>query len=375
MPGIRQRSKGSWEVSVFLGRDENGQRVRVWETVKGTKGDALPRQREILSEMDRGIVQVKTKYRLGEWLDKWMQDKIVPNGKQKTIDRYGGIIRKHIKPALGRTELTKLSPAQVQDFETQLLQDNMKPKGVGLVHTILNGAMKHALKMELITRNPVALVSPPTIAKKEAHTPEIEQVRALLKLAEQKRHPLWVCIHLIAYTGMRRGEGLALEWKNVDLDNMRVVVTQSLVATQTGILLETPKTENGQRVVDLDHRTTKIIRQHRDNQRALAVKSGINPPEKLFPRHDLVNWTHPNTVRYAIQTLGKQAGCPDITLRSLRHFHATITLQAGENPVVVSKRIGHSNPKITMEVYAHALPGWQKSTAEAFADAMEPEAD
>lgn len=156
---------------------------------------------------------------------------------------------------------------------------------------------------------------------------------------------------------------------------MRVVVTQSLVATQTGILLETPKTENGQRVVDLDHRTTKIIRQHRDNQRALAVKSGINPPEKLFPRHDLVNWTHPNTVRYAIQTLGKQAGCPDITLRSLRHFHATITLQAGENPVVVSKRIGHSNPKITMEVYAHALPGWQKSTAEAFADAMEPEAD
>ena len=72
MPGIRQRSKGSWEVSVFVGRDENGKRIRVWETVKGTKADALRRQREILSGMDRGIVQVKTKYRLGEWLDKWI---------------------------------------------------------------------------------------------------------------------------------------------------------------------------------------------------------------------------------------------------------------------------------------------------------------
>ena len=375
MPGIRQRSKGSWEVTVFLGRDENGKRLRVWETVQGTKADAQRRQREILSEMDRGITPVKAKYKLGEWLDKWMQDKIIREEKQKTIDRYGGIIRKHIKPALSGIALTKLSPADVQDFETGLLRNGMNPNGVGLVHTVLNGSMKHALKMELITRNPVALVSPPKVVKQEAYTPEIAQVRDMLKLAEEKQHRLWVCIHLIAYTGMRRGEALALEWDLVDLDEMKILVKQSLMTTKIGVLVETPKTENGRRVVDIDHRTAEILKTHRDNQRALATELGTSFPDQLFPRNDLVGWTHPNTVWYAMKTLGKQAGCRDITLRSLRHFHATITLQAGENPVVVSKRIGHSNPKITMEVYAHALPGWQKSTAEAFADAMEPEAD
>jgi integrase len=360
---------------VFLGRDDEGKRIRIWETIKGTKAEAQRRQREILSEMDRGITPAKTKYRLGEWLDKWMNEKIIlPNGKQKTIDRYEGIINKHIKPALGRIELTKLSPGHVQDFETQLLHNGMEPKGVGLAHGILNGAMKHALRLELITRNPVALVSPPTVPKSEAYIPEVKEVQALLELAEEKKHPLWVCIHVIAYTGMRRGEALALEWKHIDLDKMQILVAQSVVHAKAGILLVSPKTESGQRVVDLDHRTVKILHRYRDQQRALAAKLGISPPEKLFPRADQVSWTHPNNIRYAVRTLAEQAGCPGVTLRSLRHFHATVTLQARENPVVVSKRIGHSSPKITMEVYAHCLPGWQKETAEVFSDVMEPAA-
>ncbi len=368
---IRQRNPGSWEIQVFLGRDANGKRMRKTETVRGKKSDAQRRLREILSELDRGITPTKTRYNLGEWMDKWMEEKIVPKGKQKTIDRYWDDIRIHIKPALGHIELTKLSPAHVQEFEANLLKNGKKPKGVQLVHNVLSGAMKHALRLELIARNPVALVSPPTAPKTEAYSPEVEQVRSLLTLAEEREHPLWVCIHLIAYTGMRRGEALALEWKHVDLEKLQIVVSQSLIAAKSGMVLETPKTESSRRVVDLDLRTAEILKTHRGKQRELAATLGIEAPEKLFPRADQVSWTHPNNARYAVKTLGKKAGCPEITLRSLRHFHTTVTLQAGQSPVVVSKRIGHSSPKITMEVYAHALPGWQQDAAEAFADAME----
>ncbi len=371
---IRQRNPGSWEIQVFLGRDAHGKRMRKTETVRGKKSDAQRRLREILSELDRGISPTKTRYKLGEWMDKWMEEKIVPTGKQKTIDRYWDDIRLHIKPALGHIELTKLSPTHVQEFETILVKNGKKPKGVQLVHNVLSGAMKHALRLELIARNPVALVSPPTAPKTEAYSPKVEQVRALLTLAEEREHPLWVCIHLIAYTGMRRGEALALEWKHVDLEKLQIVVSQSLIATKSGVLLETPKTENSRRVVDLDLRTVEILRTHRSKQRELAATLGIEAPEKLFPRADQVSWTHPNNARYAVKTLGKKAGCPEITLRSLRHFHTTVTLQAGQSPVVVSKRIGHSSPKITMEVYAHALPGWQQDAAEAFAAAMKSSA-
>lgn len=369
---VRQRNPGSWEIQVFLGRDVNGKRMRKTETVRGKKADAQRRQREILSELDRGITPAKTRYKLSEWLDKWMEEKIVPKGKQKTIDRYGDDIRLHIKPALGHIELTKLSPVHVQEFETNLVKNGKAATGVQLVHCVLSGAMKHALRLELVSRNVVALVSPPAAPKTEAYVPTMEEVRNLLQLAEESEHPLWVCILLIAYTGMRRGEALALEWKHVDLEKLQILVCQSLGVPKAGLLVETPKTESSRRVVDLDHRTAEILKTHRGQQRALAAKLGTKAPEKLFPRADQVSWTHPNNVMYAVKSLGEKAGCPDVTLRSLRHFHATVTLQAGQSPVVVSKRIGHSSPKITMEVYAHVLPGWQQDAAEAFADAMTP---
>ncbi len=56
---------------------------------------------------------------------------------------------------------------------------------------------------------------------------------------------------------------------------------------------------------------------------------------------------------------------------SLRHFHSTVTLQSGQNPVVVSKRLGHANVSITSDIYAHALPGWQEQAADVCAQAME----
>ena len=72
----------------------------------------------------------------------------------------------------------------------------------------------------------------------------------------------------------------------------------------------------------------------------------------------------------AVRSLGRRVGHPSMTVRSLRHFYATVTLQSGQNPVVFSKRLGHSNVSITSDIYAHALPGWQRQAADAFAETM-----
>ena len=95
---------------MFLGRDANSKRIRKTETVRGKKSDAQRRLREILAELDRGITPTKIQYKVGEWLDKWLQEKIIPNRRQKTIDRYEGIIRLHIKPSLEHVGLVQLSP-------------------------------------------------------------------------------------------------------------------------------------------------------------------------------------------------------------------------------------------------------------------------
>ena len=355
---IRQRPSGSWEIQVFLGRDAAGKRMRKTETVRGKRADGERRLRQILSDLDRGVAPPKTRYKVGEWLDKWLNEVVVPNRRQKTVDRYEICIRRHIKPRLGNVGLDKLVPLQIQELYAELLEGGMAPRGVQAVHNVLSGAIKHALRMEVIGRDVVALVKPPAAKKTEAYTPSVEQVHALLAQAEAEAHWLWPLLHLIVYTGMRRGEALALMWSNVDLAESRLLVTQSWVVSTVGVLLEPPKSASGNRVVDLDSDTVSILRRHRDNQIGVAVELGVEPPEEVFPSNDLGGLSNPNVVQHAVRRLAVRAGCPDVTTRSLRHFHATLILQAKQNPVVVSKRLGHSSTTITMETYAHALEGW-----------------
>ena len=78
----------------------------------------------------------------------------------------------------------------------------------------------------------------------------------------------------------------------------------------------------------------------------------------------------PKRLYDTVKRYGLRVGHPETTVRSRRHFHASLMLQGGENPVVVSKRLGHSKVSTTLDIYAHVLPGWQKQAAEAFAKAM-----
>ena len=92
--------------------------------------------------------------------------------------------------------------------------------------------------------------------------------------------------------------------------------------------------------------------------------------DAVFP-HASGDWTAPGNVTWNIARLAERVGCPGITAHTLRHFHATVLLQSGVNPVVVSQRLGHANVSITLNMYGHVLPGWQQIAADTFADAMD----
>ena len=361
---IKKRSPGSWQIRVFLGRDENGKRIRKNETVRGKKADAERHLREILGEMDHGVVPSVKRYKLAEWLKLWLDDVIAHSVEQTTIERYEEAIRLHIVPELGNIEISKITPRQVQELQSKLLRDGMAPKGVEMVHGVFSGAMNHAVKMELIFRNPVEAVSPPPVQKTEAFSPTLEQVQALLRVAVSSGHYLWVCVYLIVFTGLRRGEALGLRWASVNLNAQTVLIEASLGVTKQGLILKGPKTDSGRRVVNLDEQTAAVLREHQKQQQELAEQLGVDLPEMVFPRFGLEGWCHPNTLAYFVKTVVQRAGCPDVTLRSLRHFHASMALQKGGNPKTVADRIGHSNPSTTMNIYGHVLPGWQQELAD-----------
>ena len=138
---LRQRNPGSWELTIDTGRDALGRRQRKFVTIRGTKAQAQRRLRELLSILDKGMGLPVENLLLRDWLDRWMQEVVAPNRRQRTKERYQGIIARHIKPAIGHVQLTKLAPSHVQAFESQLSARGMAAEGVGLVHRVLSGAL------------------------------------------------------------------------------------------------------------------------------------------------------------------------------------------------------------------------------------------
>ena len=196
----------------------------------------------------------------------------------------------------------------------------------------------------------------------------------MLEQARQDGHILYPAMHLIAYTGMRRGEGMGLLWENVDLEEGTVRVEISRVQTRAGVMQEAPKTDSGRRTINFDAGTVEVLREHRERQSEMREEMG-----ELFQdggwvfTDELGNPISPKRLYDTVKQYGRGVGDPRMTVKNLRHFHATLMLGNRENPVVVSKRLGHPKVSITLDIYAHVLPGWQQEAADGFAEAMEKE--
>ena len=369
---IRQRSPGSWQVSFDLGRDAMGKRLTKAVTVRGTQAEAQRKLREMLIALDQGRNPVPADISLREWLERWMAEEILPpKRRQRTQETYRNVIDLHIVPYLGNLELGKVKPADIQQLENRL-SEHLSPQTVNKVHVVLSGAFKYALKMELVHRNPVALATPPPVKQPEVSAPDISAIRMLLESARSDGAILYPAMHLAAYTGMRRGEVMGLRWDHIDFHEGTLRVESSRVQARTGIIQEPPKTNSGRRVVDLDTFTLEVLAEHQRRQEEMRErKSEMFRDQGWVFADELGDPINPKVLYDTVKRYGQQVGHPETTVKSLRHFHASLMLQGGENPVVVSKRLGHSKVSITLDIYAHVLPGRQKQAAEAFAEAME----
>ena len=305
-----------------------------------------------------------------DWLNQWLDDTVRRNRKLNTQERYEGIIRRQIVPHLGAVELVELTPRAIDAMQSELLRSGLSESTVRNVLTVLSSAYKEAIRQELTDRNPVASVAPPAIRRRPVVPPPVAAVRELLRLAREENHYLYPFLHLLTYTGMRRGEALGLRWENVHLDAGYLTVVEAAVKTRTqGLILTEPKSRHSHRTIDLDDETTAVLQQHREAQ-SQAAEPAENSTDLVFPgRRRPMMATSP--IYRDLKRLAQLVGHETITFHSLRHFHATVALQQHQNVVVVSQRLGHSSVSMTLDIYGHSIPGWQRETAEAFAKAMQ----
>jgi integrase len=132
--------------------------------------------------------------------------------------------------------------------------------------------------------------------------------------------------------------------------------------------LSQPKTNRGRRQLALDFETLAALRSHRKNQAAerLAVGPAWTTTDLVFTRQDGA-LLHPESVRRLFDRHLQHAGLPRIRFHDLRHTHATLALQAGVHPKVVSERLGHTTVAMTLDIYSHAVPAMQQEAASVMA--------
>jgi integrase len=201
---------------------------------------------------------------------------------------------------------------------------------------------------------------------------DADQLRTFLDWAERERPELYLAWLLLAMTGMRRGEALAVRWGDVDFDAGHLAVRRSAVLIKAKgegeRLVVGPPKSGKSRVIDLDMRTLAALRAHRAERGALSLAlarddayvlgrldGGLRHPERLsreFTRQ----------LASAAHQLGETTP-PAIRLHDLRHTHATLYLRAGVHPKIVSERLGHATISITLDVYQHAMPTLQREAA------------
>ncbi|MGW1431864.1 tyrosine-type recombinase/integrase [Streptomyces sp. NPDC002431] len=255
------------------------------------------------------------------------------------------------------------------------------------VKATLRAALNDAIGRQILTFNPAAHVEIDSARKPKAlvwtdtrvtkwqqtgekpspvmvWTPE--QTGAFLDfVATDRLYAMW---HLIAFRGLRRGEACGQLWSETDLDAHSLDVTSQLVQDGWEIETSEPKTDSGNRTVALDDDTVDVLRHHRKQQLADREEWGTAWVDTgmVFTQED-GSWLHPGKVTDLFERLVTASGLPPIRLHDLRHGAATLMLAAGIDVKIVSDTLGHSDTRITRDIYQSVLPHVGKNAAEATA--------
>ncbi len=237
---IRKRGKSSWSIVVELEPGPDGKRRQKWETVHGLKKKAEDRLAEILHSMNVGTYVEPAKLTVKQYLSDWLNEVAKNRVAGKTWERYKAIIDHHLIPSFGELPLQKLTPSKIQSAWAQELikgrigkEGGLSPQTVLHHHRLLHLAMDKALKLQLIARNPTDAVDPPRPRPKEQSVLDEAQSAWLIDAAVGTR--LHLPILFAITTGLRRGEILALRWRDVDLETAYLTVNRAIEETKKAV--------------------------------------------------------------------------------------------------------------------------------------------
>lgn len=368
--------RGSTYSYVVRERDpKSGKARQRWVGGFPTRTAARKARDQARNAVHRGTYVAPQALTVAEYLEQWIEAHAVEL-KPSTAKTYRDKIRLYLKPAIGHERLQSLSPGRLSVVFKHMHEHGGKagkpvsPRTVEFARAVLRRAMNDAVVDRLVEINPVVGSKLPKRDGKPKHTTWTgAQLQTFLAaVADTRWAPLW---ELAAGTGMRRGELMALRWEHVDLEAGTVAVEHSTTQLGNERVTTTPKNHE-RRTVAIDAHLVTTLRTWRTEQakERLAWGAAYEDTEGLVFTWENGAPVQPDYISKTFVKAQDGLGLPRLVLHGLRHTHATILLRAGRPVHIVSKRLGHKDPSVTLNVYADVIPDDDTSAVDVFSKAV-----
>ena len=295
-----------------------------------------------------------------DWLDVWLKNYIKPTAKRRTYERYSQVVEQHIIDKLGDEELDDITPLKLQRFVTELMNNGNLLTGKGLSANSVNGiitVIQSSLKLAYTlgeTKSYVAdRIKRPKSREKEVTCFTLQEQKKIEQAVLTDSRDKMFGVVLSLYTGLRIGELLALKWSDVDFTKGTIVVNRTCHDGQdkNGKLCraeDTSKTASSRRTIPLPKQVLQLLKRHKKQSKSEYIISSNGKP--MYVR----------SYQRSFDLLLKELKIEHRGFHSLRHTFATRALECGMDVKTLSEILGHKNPTITLNRYAHSMMDHKK---------------
>lgn len=305
-------------------------------------------RRQLLRGCSQGSATV------GQWLDYWLREVVTPSCSPCTIHGYGSIIHNHLCPSLGRIPLSSLTSAQIQQYLNSKLAEGLCANTVRKHQALLHNALEHAVRQDLLSRNPAAQVSTPPETQPVHHFYDSQTMMRLFHAVRgTSMEPV---VKLAGYLGLRRGEICGLKWSSVDRKAKVITISEARTAVNGRSVDKSTKNKSSIRrlgygdLADLEELMGRLWRQRR---REMARLGEAYQDRGFVICHDGGKPYQPDYLSARLQRVLKENELPYITLHGLRHSFASIAHSRAVPLFDISRALGHSSSATTTKVYMH----------------------
>ena len=373
----KKDGKNYYAVHIYLGKDEITGKDR-YTTRRGfkTKKEALLCEAKIKTEiatnglLNTEVTTFKEIYKL------WYE------GYQHTIKESTLLVNQHIFDLL----LAKLENMQLKKLTLpycqKIINNYSKSFSLAVLKKIkIYGSMilDYAVKMKVIYSNPMKDVLLPKkkddIASddKDKYYSK-EELKQFLELVESEQDiKLTAMFRVLAYTGIRKGELQALNWDDIDFTNNMITVNKTLALnTEKKVVVQTPKSKSSIRSISIDEQTANILKHWKLKQREkfLMIGTRIKKHQPCFTEEVTNSYLYLNFMNANLKRICKKSEFKLIKVHGFRHTHCSLLFESGFTIQEVQDRLGHSDLKTTMSIYAHVTEKQRDNMADKFAKFM-----